>query len=71
MGIDQMKLSGIEIDKMELTPCLISTLKLYVKNVNIEPGFHQAVFDGLKTKAEVIKEKSKLCAIVKWLPKNI
>ena len=39
-------------------------MKSYVKNVNIEPGFHQPVFDGLKTKVEVMMEKSRLSAIV-------
>jgi len=39
-------------------------VEIICKFLNIEPDFHQAVFDGLKTKAEVIMEKSGLCVIV-------
>ena len=42
----------------------LSTLKLCMRNVDIIPGFHTAIFDGLRLKAEHMANESKLCAII-------
>ena len=40
----------------------ISTLKSYLKRVDIKPGFHVNIFDALRCKAEHMSTHSKLCA---------
>ena len=42
----------------------LSTLKLCMRNVNIRPGFHSAIFEGLRLKAEHMGNEYKLFAIV-------
>ena len=42
----------------------ISTLKSYLKKVDIKPGFHQNIFDASTCKAEHMSAESKLCAIL-------
>ena len=42
----------------------ISTLKSYLKRVDIKPGFHENIFDALRCKAEHMSTHSKLCAIL-------
>ena len=42
----------------------LSTLKRCMRNVDIRPGFHSAIFEGLRLKAEHMPDECKLCAIV-------
>ena len=42
----------------------VSTLKALMKRVDINPGFHAAVLEGLRMKTTSMSPSSKLCAIV-------
>ena len=50
--------------KKSLTLPGVSTLKSYLRKVDIKPGFHQNVLDGLASKVEHMSSEAKLCAIV-------
>ena len=50
--------------KKSLTLPGVSTLKSYLRKVDIKPGFHQNVLDGLASKVEHMSSAAKLCAIV-------
>lgn len=42
----------------------VQTLRNCMQKVNIRPGFHHSILEGLKAKVENMSEKQKLCAIV-------
>ena len=49
--------------KLFSLPC-VSSLKRYMSRVDLQPGFHQQIIDGLKLKISDMAPSSKLCAIV-------